>query len=90
MTGQAEKVRENRLREAARRQGYRLVKSRRRDVRAIGYGGYMIFDPNSNRIAVGGTPHEFSLDLDHVERWLIGDHLRCDLVREGWHHPAAR
>ena len=38
----AEKVRENRLRRAVARQGYRLVKIRRRDPRAIDYGKFLI------------------------------------------------
>jgi hypothetical protein len=37
-----EKVRENRIRRAAERQGLRLVKSRRRDPRAIDYGRYWL------------------------------------------------
>lgn len=89
VTDHAGKVRENRLRETAKRQGYGLMKSRRRDPRAIGYGGYMIFDPNTNGIVAGGTPHEFSLDLDHVERWLVGDQINRDLAREGWRHSRA-
>jgi hypothetical protein len=36
----SEKVRENRARRAAERQGVRLVKSRRRDPRALDYGRY--------------------------------------------------
>ena len=35
---QDQKVRENRMRRAAERQGFVLEKSRRRDPRAIGYG----------------------------------------------------
>ena len=35
-------VRENRLRRVAQRRGFRLVKSRRRDPRAIDYGGYQL------------------------------------------------
>jgi hypothetical protein len=36
------KVRENRLRRMAERQGLQLVKSRRRDPRAIGYGTHWL------------------------------------------------
>jgi hypothetical protein len=67
-----EKVRENRLRRMAERQGLRLVKSRRRDPRALGYGGYMIVDPHRDA-AVAGALGARSLDLDEVERFLTGE-----------------
>ena len=38
----AEKARENRLRDWAKRQGYELHKSRRRDPRAKDYGTYRL------------------------------------------------
>jgi hypothetical protein len=66
-----EKVRENRLRRMAERQGYALVKSRRRDPRAIDYGCWMIINPYSNTVAAGtagtGRPN---FSLDDVEAWL--------------------
>lgn len=37
-----EKIRENRLRRMAERQGLKLVKSRRRDPRALDYGRYWL------------------------------------------------
>lgn len=39
---QDQKVREDRLRRSAKRQGYLLVKSGRRDPRAIDYGLYVL------------------------------------------------
>ena len=39
---QSEKVRENRLRRMTERQGFRFVKSRRRDPRAVDFGKYRI------------------------------------------------
>jgi hypothetical protein len=39
---QDEKVRENRLREVARRRGYQLRKSRRRDPLAVDFGRYYV------------------------------------------------
>ncbi len=54
---QAAKVRENRLRRMAERQGCRLVKSRRRDPRALGFGGYMLIDARDNVALLGGSPH---------------------------------
>jgi hypothetical protein len=66
-----EKVRENRLRRMAERQGLALKKSRRRDPRAIDYGMYMLVDLHSNNVVAGtegtGRPN---LSLDEVEDWL--------------------
>jgi hypothetical protein len=63
----AEKIRENRLRRMAERQGYTLRKSRRRDFRAADYGMYWIVDPNTRFIVAGG---DFGMNLDSVESWL--------------------
>ena len=69
----SEKIRENRLRRMADRQGLRLVKSRRRDPRAVDYGGYMLVDIATNAVVAGtgaiGRPH---WSLDDVEEWLTG------------------
>lgn len=62
-----EKVRENRLRRAASRQGLGLQKSRRRDPRALDYGGYWLFDISTNGLVAGG---EWGMSLDEVEEWL--------------------
>ena len=67
-----EKVRENRLRKAAERQGYRLMKSRARDPHALGFGLYALVDPSH-----GGTVNPslaerciHSWTLDDVDAWL--------------------
>jgi hypothetical protein len=73
LMGTPEKVRENRLRRMAERQGLRLTRSRRRDPRAIDYGGYMIVDAETNVVMAGGTPVPFFLSLDDVEAWLTDD-----------------
>jgi hypothetical protein len=65
------KVRENQLRRVAERQGLKLVKSRRRDPRAIGYGGYMIVDARTNAAVWGEIDSARSLDLDAVESYLL-------------------
>ncbi len=65
-----EKVMENRFRRALARRGYSLQKSRRRDPRALDYGGYMIIDPGTNSVIAGGSPREFSMSLSEVEAWL--------------------
>jgi hypothetical protein len=67
------KVLENRLRRIAARRGYRLVKSRLRDVRAIGYGGYMVIEVWNNTVALGATPYAFSASLEDVAEFFEGD-----------------
>ena len=52
----------------AERQGLRLVKSRRRDPRAIDYGTFVIVDPNNNAIVAGER-----MTLDAAERFLTDD-----------------
>jgi hypothetical protein len=70
-----EKIRENRLRRMAERQGLRLEKSRRRDPRAVDYGTYWLIDgPPSNggnwrarTVLVGG---DYGTGLDAIEEAL--------------------
>jgi len=73
---QATKVRENRMRRMAQRQGLRLEKSRRRDPRAYDFGTYyLVQGPPPER---GGTnwrerdlvSPEQGMTLDEVEKWL--------------------
>ena len=61
----ADKIRENRLRRAAQRQGLVLVKSRRRDPRATDYGRYWLASP-------GSSPTGQGLSLDDIETSLRG------------------
>lgn len=62
----AAKVRENRLRRVAARQGLRLVRSRRRDPRALDFGRYWLY-----REATGALlSPERGLTLDEIERRL--------------------
>jgi hypothetical protein len=70
----SDKVRENRLRRMAERQGLELQKSRRRDPRAIDYDRWLILDPHTNTIVAGtkGTPRH-GMTLDAVEAYLTGD-----------------
>lgn len=72
ITDQSEKVRENRLRRAAQRQGLILIKSRRRDPRALDYGKYnLIADTAGNRAPDAQARREpCELSLDDVERQL--------------------
>jgi hypothetical protein len=78
-------AREKRLRRAAVRQGLRLSKSARRDPRASDYGKYRVDNPNlSAAIVAGGSPFDYTLDLDGVEDVLFPN-------RHGGHnHPLAR
>ncbi|MDN5771128.1 MAG: hypothetical protein L0H24_09570 [Microlunatus sp.] len=66
-TTDPEKVRVNRLRRAAQRQGLRLEKSRSRDPRAIGYGTYHLVNLATNTLEVYGNGHGFGLNLDEIE-----------------------
>jgi len=63
----AEKVRENRLRRVAERQGLQLVKSRRRDPRAYDYGTYQLVDPRNNTIVAYKLQSGFGMTLDDIE-----------------------
>lgn len=64
----AEKVREDRLRRVAKRQGYILRKTRRRDRRALDYGTFSLLD-DRNRIKHGFD----QVSLDQIERFLTAD-----------------
>lgn len=65
----AEKVLENRLRRVAERRGMKLLKSRRRDPGALGYGGYMLVDVETGGAILGTEPRGFSATLDEVEAY---------------------
>jgi len=62
-----EKVRENRMRRALYRRGYRLAKFRRTD--PGNYGKYVIIDLRLNSI-VAGTADGHLDNLDDVEEWV--------------------
>jgi hypothetical protein len=68
-----DKVKENRLRRVAQRRGLVLQKSRRRDPRAMDFGGYMLADARRNVVVAGAEPNAFSMSLDDVQRWLDDD-----------------
>ena len=73
----SEITREKRLRRAAARQGLRLSKSARRDPYANDYGKYRVENPHLNGVIVaGGSPFDYSLDLDEVEVVLFPDRYR--------------
>jgi hypothetical protein len=62
------KIREQRARRALKRQSYTLVKTRRRDTRAVDYGTYAILPALGRGPAVAA-----GLSLDRVERWIDGE-----------------
>lgn len=68
-----EKVRENKLRRMAERQGLVLVKSRRRDERSIDYGKFMIVDAFTNTVVAGELNTHLALTPDEVEEYLKGE-----------------
>ena len=76
---QADKVRENRLRRMADRQGYVLRKSRVRDPRALDYGTYWLVNQRTGGIDFGRAPGDYisfggqSFYLDDVEAFLTGE-----------------
>jgi len=59
------------------RRGYRLEKSRLRDQRAVGYGGFILIDANRNFAVYGAAPFAYSATLDDIERYLDGDELKA-------------
>lgn len=65
-----DKVRENRLRRTAKRQGLRLEKSRRRDPRALDFGTYWLVDPWTNTLVYGGGVGVDGPHLDDIEAYL--------------------
>jgi hypothetical protein len=68
------KARENRLRRAAGRQGYRLAKNPRRDPRAVGFGSYQITDPRTGAVVAtfGWDERPGEGDrLAEAEAWLL-------------------
>jgi hypothetical protein len=69
------RVRENRGRRAADRQGYRLEKSRSRDPRAVDYGLYALIDVQTGGAVNPAIAQRWvcSWDLDDVEDFLTGD-----------------
>jgi hypothetical protein len=63
-----DKVRENRLRRMATRQGLRLIKSRRRDPRALDFGVYWLADERDWLMT-----DELGDTLDGIEDYLTSD-----------------
>jgi hypothetical protein len=71
------KVRENRVRRMAERQGLILRRSRRRDVNAIDYDAYWLVEPSQSLVYAGG---QFGISLDEAQSILTGG-MNEDQVR---------
>jgi len=67
------KIRENRIRRMAQRQGLQLTKTRRRDERAIDYGGYILV--NDRYFCVFGTHNSgrAMASLEEIENYLTSE-----------------
>jgi hypothetical protein len=61
----ADKVRENRARRAAARQGFKLIKSKRRDPRALDYSTWTIINSQTGAVEKGDR-----MTIDDVEQFL--------------------
>lgn len=82
----AEKVRENRLRRMAERQGIVLVKSRARDPRSLRFGRYWMLEgkgaADDEQVLVYGGDGGYT--LDEVERVLTWDvDVRHSVAKRG-------
>lgn len=66
-----DKVRENKLRRMALRQGLVLQKSRRRDPNALDFGCYGLVDAETNTAVMGFEGWGLAASLDEVEGWLL-------------------
>jgi hypothetical protein len=64
------KARENRARRAAERQGLRLVKGRRRDPNALGYGTVGLVDAKTGEQVAASTSDGYGMSLEVIERVL--------------------
>jgi hypothetical protein len=69
----SDKIREERLRRAAKRQGLALVKSRSRHPDVLVYGTYGLVDPQRNAWVASSGGDGYGLDLDEIEQFLTGD-----------------
>ena len=67
------KVQQNRVRRKATRRGLKLVKSRRRDPKAVDFGKYMLVDIGTNAVVFGSGRFGPDADLAEIEQWLDAD-----------------
>lgn len=81
-----EKVRENRLRRVAHRQGFRLLKSRARDPRDITFDGYQLVDLEIGGVVFGygNASRGYAASLDEIEEWLNSTVPKSKIGSERW------
>jgi hypothetical protein len=48
----------------------RVIKSRRRDPKALDFGGYMLVDVASNSVILGGSPISYSATIQGIDSYL--------------------
>ena len=60
-------VQENRVRRTAKRRGFILKRSARRDPQALDFGRYWLIDGRNDACVLGG---QWGVELDDVEAWL--------------------
>jgi hypothetical protein len=65
-----EKALENRVRQVAEQRGLKLMKSQRRDPRALDYDGYMLVDVAKNFVVFGGSPNPYRATIEEIEAYL--------------------
>ena len=65
-----DEIREQRLRRAVGRLGYRLVKSRCRTPEARVYGTFGVIDPDRNWWIAADPEEGYGWDLDDIQEWL--------------------
>ena len=65
-----EKIRDQTLRRVAEQRGLRLMRSRRRDPLAPGYGLYKLVRAATDETVFGDGPGGFAATLDEVETFL--------------------
>jgi hypothetical protein len=66
--GDERRRRESRLRRALLGNGYRLMRTRLRQVPEH-LGGYLVVEFDSGRVVIGGEPRPFAARLEEVEAW---------------------
>lgn len=62
----------------ADRQGFTLVKSKRKDPRAVGYGCFMVIDQRTKKSVAGKLDTPSALTIDEVEEFLTPGDVRTD------------
>lgn len=76
-----DKVKENRLRRMAGRQGLKLLKARRIDPRALDYGRYLLVNAQTGVAVHGGDHLNYRASMSDVDAFLTGEREGADAER---------